>query len=154
MKRINRFFENWNTVVYEIQNWFYVRKIIRKHRGSIDWERFGLRADWICRIYTVLNPQLPGDKGDTKEVLSMKYSERMKPINLYLDSIGLSLAIYAAYEEVEDSDSYLVVYSPIFNVITVWRTILFIAFWTTIFITPAASMTWHGIIWLFNLIFN
>ena len=154
MKRIKNFFSNWRMAIYEIQNWFYVKKIIRKHRGSIDWERFGLRADWICRIYTVLNPMLPGDKGDTKEVLAMKYSERIKPINLYLDSIGLSLSIYAAYEDVPDSDSYLVVYSPIFNVITLWRSILFIGFWLAFFLTPAASYVGNGIIWLINLIFN
>lgn len=145
---------NWRLATIEIQNWFYVKKIIRKHRGTIDWERFGLRADWIGRIYTVLNPQLPGDKGDTKEVLSMKYSERLKPINLYLDSIGLSLSIFAAYEEVEDSDSYLVVYSPIFNIITFWKVVLFIGFWVAFFLTPAASMVWNGVTWLINLIFN
>ena len=75
---------------YEITNWIFVKRTIRKHKYTSDWDNFKLRADWVGRIYTVLNPMEPSDDGDTEEVLRIKYAERMKPINLYLDSIGLS----------------------------------------------------------------
>lgn len=148
------FFINWGIAFSEIQNWFYVLKIIRKHKGDADWEQFQLRADWIGRIYTVLNPQLPGDKGDTKEVLKYKYAERLKPINLYIDAIGLGEYVYPAYEELPDSDSYLIVYSPIFNVITVWRAFLFVSFWLFFFLTDYDTKTWNTLTWLFHKIFN
>lgn len=154
MKWLKNFAAEWRLVLYEIQNWLYVKSIIRKHQGTADWERCNLRADWIGRIYTVFNPMLPGDKGDSKEVLSYKYAERIKPINMYLDSLGLGQAIYPAYEEIQDTDSFLVVYSPIFNIITVWRVILFIAFWATFFISPLDNYAWNGIQWVYHWILN
>ena len=121
------FFRNWIVAYYEITNWFYVLRIIRKHRQTADWAQYNLRADWVGRIYTVLNPQSPGDDGDNAEVLRLKYAERLKPISIYLDSLGLGQSVTLAYENIDDTASYLFVYYPIFNVITVWRSFLFIA---------------------------
>lgn len=149
-----RFLPKTKEAIYEIQNWLYVKKIIRKHRNTTDWQNFKLRADWIGRIYTVLNPELPGDKGDSKEVLALKYSERIKPINMYLDKIGLAQAVYPAYEDIKDSQSYLVVYSPIFNVITVWKIFLITVFTATFFITKLDSLTYRGVAHLYNNFFN
>lgn len=149
-----RFLPKTKEAIYEIQNWLYVKKIIRKHRNTTDWQTFKLRADWIGRIYTVLNPELPGDKGDSKEVLALKYSERVKPINMYLDKIGLAQAVYPAYEDIQDSQSYLVVYSPIFNIITVWKIFVILVFTATFFITSLDSLTYRGIAYLYNNFFN
>ena len=154
MKWLKNFTAQWRLVFYEIQNWFYVKSIIRKHQDTADWQRYNLRADWIGRIYTVLNPMLPGDRGDTKEVLSYKYAERLKPINMYLDSLGLGQSIYPAYEEIQDSESYLIVYSPIFNAITPWRVTVFVAFWAAFFISPLDTYTWNGMKWVYHLFLN
>ena len=139
--------------IYEIRNWFFVRRTIRKHRKTADWQQFNLRVDWIGRIYTVLNPQLPGDKGDTKEVLLLKYAERIKPINLYLNNLGLGLAISVASEEVENSDSLLVVWYPIFEVITFWKVFWHLAFILVFFLTKIDTWTWQGLSYLYNLFF-
>lgn len=147
MKKIKRYFQLWRLAVYEIQNWLYVKKLIRKHKNDTDWQKFNLRADWVGRIYTVLNPEMPGDAGDPMEVLRIKYAERLKPINQYLDKLGFGQAVYPAYEVVNDSNSYLVVYSPIFTAITFWRVIRVITVWVLFFVTPAASYTWQGISW-------
>ena len=151
MKRVKRFFQLWRLAYYEIQNWFYVKKLIRNHKNEADWQNYKLRADWIGRIYTVFNPELPGDAGDPMEVLRLKYAERLKPVNLYLDKLGFGQAVYPAYEEIEDTNSYLVVWSPIFTAITFWRVILFILFWVLFFVTPAAGYVWQGIMWLINI---
>lgn len=149
----SRIKNNLIVAYYEITNWFFVKRIIRKHRGTADWNNFNLRADWIGRIYTVLNPISPSDDGDTDDVLRIKYAERMKPINMYLDSLGLAESVYPAYESPkENPKSILVVYAPIFNVITTWKiinlTILLIIF----FATKLDTWTWKGISFLINQI--
>jgi hypothetical protein len=153
MKWLLRPFTATRDIYYELRNWYQVKKIVRKQQGSADWDRFGLRVDWIGRIYTVMNPELPGDKGDTKEVLRLKYAERIKPMNLYLDKLGLGSYLTVAYEEIEGSDSLLVVYLPIFEVLTIWKIILFCIFWLIFFITKLDTYTYQGLSWLWNLIF-
>ena len=146
--RLRNIFYSWIIAYYEISNWFYVRRIIRKHRKDADWQNYNLRADWVCRIYTVLNPQLPSDAGDPDEVLQIKYAERLKPINLYLDSIGLGQSISPSFDKVEGTQSYLFVYSPIFNVITTWKVFIFILSWVIFFVTKLDTWTFNGIWWL------
>jgi hypothetical protein len=151
---LKRFIKGYGARVafMELQNLFYVFKIIREHKNTADWKKFGLRHDWIGRIYTVLNPLSPGDDGDSMEVLRIKYAERLKPINLYLDKIGLGLSITIAHETVKDTKSYLIVYSPIFNYITTWRVFVFMIFWVVFFATRLDSWTWSVIAWLWNIL--
>jgi hypothetical protein len=131
--------------VYEIQNWFFVKRTIAKHIKTADWEKFNLRADWVGRIYTVINPIAPGDDGDTIDVLRIKFTERLKPMNIYLDSLGLSDSITMAYEQVPDSKSYVFVYTPIFNVITTWRVIWISSLLILFFASRLDSLTYNGI---------
>jgi len=153
MKWLARPFIAIKEIWYELRNWRYVKQIIREHRNTADWEQFNLRADWVGRIYTVMNPQLPSDKGDTSEVLKLKYAERIKPMNLYLDKLGLGQYVTVAYEEIEGSDSLLVVYVPIFETLTTWKVFWFIVFWLVFFLTKLDTYTYQGLSWLWNLIF-
>ena len=131
---------------YEISNWFFVKKIIRKNKNTVDWNKHNLRADWIGRIYTVLNPVSPSDDGDTDEVLRIKYAEKMKPINLYLDKLGLSESVYPAYESPKENiKALLIVYSPIFNIITTWKIINLCVLLIVFFATKLDTWTWNGI---------
>ena len=107
----------------DIQLWFFIQKMVREHKKTADWARYNLRADWVGRIYTVLNPELPSDAGDSKEVLRYKYTERLHPITTYVNNLGLGPYVRFAWEEVKDSDSYLIAYIPMFEVITFWRII-------------------------------
>ena len=154
---IRNFFRNWVIAYYEITNWFYVLKIIRKHRQTADWEKYNLRADWVGRIYTVLNPQSPGDDGDTEEVMRLKYTERLKPISIYLDDLGLGQSVTLAYEKIENTGSYLFVYYPIFNVITVWRVFLLITLISAFFLSKLDTLLYERIakaaLYIINLVF-
>lgn len=152
MSWLKRFFKGYGArvVFIELQNWFYVFRTIREHKKTADWRQFGLRHDWVGRIYTVLNPLSPGDDGDSMEVLRIKYAERLKPLNLYLDKIGLGMSITIAHEVIEESKSYLIVYSPIFNYITIWRVFVFMVFWIVFFATRLDSWTWSVIAWVWN----
>jgi hypothetical protein len=145
---ISNVFRSWYFAFREIQAWIFVMKTIRTHKKTADWQKFNLRADWVGRIYTVLNPELPSDKGDTKEVLRYKYAERLKPINLYIYNLGLGPYIRVAFEEIKNSDSYLIVYVPIFVVITTWRvfyitTLLFLIVWKFNFISSQIVKLWN-----------
>ena len=142
---IRRIIRNWRFALYEIQNLIFVKRTIAKHIKTADWEKFSLRADWVGRIYTVVNPISPGDDGDTIEVLRIKYTERLKPMNIYLDSLGLSESVTMAYEQVPDSKSYVFVYTPIFNVITTWRVIWISSLLILFFASRLDSLTYNGI---------
>jgi hypothetical protein len=112
----------------------------------MDWKKHSLRSDWVGRIYTVLNPQSPSDDGDSLEILRIKYAERLKPINLYLNSIGLGESITPAFELVPDSKSFLIVYSPIFRVITTWKVFISTLLTTAFFYSKLDTMAWNAIV--------
>jgi len=136
----------------DLSNWRYVMKTIRKHKKTSDWESFNLRADWVGRIYTVLNPQSPTDDGDTIEILKIKYADRLKPMNLYIDKIGLGYSVSPAYEQVNDTNSFLIVYVPIFSYLTVWKVFIWLIFVLTFFLTKLDTWTFSAITYLWDLL--
>jgi hypothetical protein len=107
----------------DIRNYVYHWRIIRKNRGTADWDRFNLRVDWVGRIYTVFNPA-PEDKGDDPQMLEIKLGERMIPCHKYIDTIGLGEVVGVSGEKIPETDSYLIVYYPLFRYITTWRMIV------------------------------
>jgi hypothetical protein len=116
---------------YDIKGYFMVRSILRKQMKSVDFNKLGLRVDWVNRAYTVINPS-EEDKGDDPSVLRIKAQNKMLPIHRYMDKIGLSEFVSVSVEQIPDSedptklsDSYLLVYYPIFRVITTWKVVVF-----------------------------
>jgi hypothetical protein len=79
--------------------------------------------DWVVRIYTVFNPN-PADAGDDKQMLDIKLGERMIPCHKFVDSMGLSEVVAVSGEKIPDTDSYLIVYYPIFKYLSVWKAFL------------------------------
>lgn len=105
---------------YDIKAFLILRKEVRKNRNSVDWQRFGLRHDWLYRIYTVVNPS-EADKGDDEAMMNMKAMDRLGPINKYVASLGLAEIVSLSMEKIPDTDSHLVVYYQIYRWITPWR---------------------------------
>jgi len=108
-----------------------VRSILRKQMKTVDFNKLGLRVDWVNRAYTVINPS-EEDKGDDPSMLRIKAQNKMLPIHRYMDKIGLSEFVSVSVEQIPDSedpsklsDSYLLVYYPIFRVITTWKVAVF-----------------------------
>ena len=104
---------------FDVKGYLAARSIIKKQKNTVDFNKFGLKVDWVCRVYTVINP-LPEDKGDSSQVLQIKAQDRMTPIHRYMDKIGMSELVSVSVEKIPDTDSYLLVYYPIFRVITTW----------------------------------
>jgi len=78
------------------------------------------------------------ETGEEELVKSWFAMERMRPINDYLMSLGLTEIVFPSIEKIPDSRSYLVVYSPLFRETTmmwfVWRTVLVAALVTALFL--------------------
>lgn len=109
----------------DIVNYFAIRKIVKRSSKSVDWEKHQLRVDWVYRIYTVVN-QTKYEIGDDPIVLKQKMLEKTYPINAYIDKLGISDLVAASWEPIPDSNSYLLVYYPIFNYLTVWKVTVFL----------------------------
>lgn len=117
---------------YDIKGYFIVRSILKKQKKTVDFNKHGLRIDWVNRVYTVINPS-EEDKGDSPEVLRIKAQNKMLPIHKHMDKIGLSEFVTVSVEQIPDaedpsklSDSYLLVYYPIFRVLTIRKVVVFV----------------------------
>ena len=107
---------------YDIKAFFILRSEVNKHKNDPDWARFGLRHDWLYRVYTVINPS-PSDKGDDEAMINMKAVDKIAPISKYMASMGLSEIISLSMEKIPNTDSYLVVYYQIYQWFTLWKII-------------------------------
>ena len=119
-------------IMKEIKNYFFLRRVLNKaatETGDSMWKRFNLRKNWYGRTYTIVSLR-EEDMGEEEVVRNWKAMERMRPINEYLQTLGLQEIVFPSIEQIPDSRSYLIVYSPIFKETTlswfVWR-LLFIA---------------------------
>lgn len=108
---------------YDIKGFFYVRNVIRKNKNTVDFQKLGLRHDWVNRIYTVINPS-EADKGDSSDVLKIKAQDKMLPVHRYIEKLELAEFVSVSVEKIPNTESYLLVYYPIINVITTWRVVV------------------------------
>lgn len=103
----------------ELSNYLFLRRVLSREilNPSSKWYDFKLRKNWFGRIYTVVSLR-EEDMGEEEIVRNWKAMEMMRPINEYLSSLGLQEIIFPSIEVIPDTRSYLVVYSPIFNYLT------------------------------------
>lgn len=104
-------------VITDIRNYFFIRRTIKKNKGSIEWEKFKLRVDWIGRIYTVVNlpPEVIYSPDSPEEIRPAYILEESRPLNEYLTNLNLQEVIMPKISPIENSVSYLIVYSPYFQ---------------------------------------
>lgn len=106
-------------ILREIANYFFLQKTInRESLGAPLWKKFKLRASIWGRIYTIINLR-DEDMGDDSEVRRFKALLLMKPINEYMQALDLHELIMPSIEEIPDTRSYLIVYTPLFRELTV-----------------------------------
>lgn len=123
-------------VITDIKNYFYIKKVIKKNLKTVEWEKYKLRADWIGRIYTIINlpPEVLYSPDAPQEIRPAYILEESKPINEYLTKLNLQEIVFPEIRPVDESISYLVVYSPYFQRLS-WKWIL----WRLFFII---LLTW------------
>jgi hypothetical protein len=132
---------------FDVKAFYIIRKEVRKRRNSPDWQRFGLRHDWLYRMYTVINPTT-ADKGDDEQMITMKTLDRIGPINKYIASMGLAEVLSLSVEKIPDTDSHLVVYYQIYKWFTPWR--IFSRLFFLILGTVLLSIYWNELLSLFS----
>jgi hypothetical protein len=106
-------FKKTTRVFREVKNFFFILNAIEKNRHSEDWKKYKLRSDWVGRIYTVISLSVE-DMGEQEEVKRFKVLEKMRNVNEYLESLQLSEILIPNITPVDESRSYLVVYTPYF----------------------------------------
>lgn len=109
-------------IVREVSNYFYLRRILRKESEKgpdSKWLKLNLRRNWYGRIYTVVSLR-EEDMGEEEVVRNWKAMEMMRPVNEYLTSLDLQEIIFPSIEQIPNSRSYLIVYSPPFKELT-WK---------------------------------
>lgn len=109
--------------LFEIRNWFFIKRTTRKNRESEQWKKFDLRTGWVGQIYTVISLRKE-DMGEDQTLQRMRVIERIEPMNKYLESLGMSEIIYPDMVKLEDTRSWLIIYWPLWNYFSLWRFIL------------------------------
>ena len=115
----------------ELRNYRFLLKTISKQKRDVTsgWSKSNLRTDWFGRMYTVVSLR-EEDMGEEEVVRNFKAMQLMKPINEYLASLDLTEIIFPSIEVIPNSQSYLIVYSPLFKETTLlWlfsRSLLFL----------------------------
>ena len=104
-------------VIRDINNYFFLRKTIKEESKGLKWNKFNLRSDWIGRIYTVVNlpPEVTLSPDAPDEIRPAYVLEETRPINEYLTSLNLHEIIIPVFRPLKGTDSYLVIYYPVFQ---------------------------------------
>lgn len=104
-------------VLIDIGNYFFVRKTIKKNIGTLEWNKYRLRVDWIGRIYTVINlpPEVIYSPDSPEEIRPAWILEESRPLNEYLSNLGLQEVIMPELTPIPKSVSYLITYTPCFQ---------------------------------------
>ena len=104
-------FKKTSQIYREIKNFFFILSVIDRNKNTKEWKSFGLRSDWIGRIYTVINLR-DEDLGEEDQMKRLKVTDRATPIFEYLSSLQLSEIVIPNISPVEDSRSYLLMFVP------------------------------------------
>ncbi len=104
-------------VINDNRNYFFIRKTIKKNINTIEWEKYKLRVDWIGRIYTVVNlpPEVIYSPDSPEEIRPAYVLEESRPINEYLTRLNLQEIIMPELTPISNSISYLIIYRPYFQ---------------------------------------
>jgi hypothetical protein len=135
-------------VITDIGNYFFVRKVVKKNQGTIEWEKFNLRVDWFGRIYTVINlpPEVLYSPDAPSEIRPAYVLEESRPINEYLTKLGLQEVIVPKINPIEGSVSWLIIYTPFFQQLSLWWVFSRLIF-ILIFIWSQMRFEWMQWIW-------
>lgn len=121
-------------IITDIRNYFFMRRVVKKNQGTIEWEKYRLRVDWFGRIYTVINlpPEVLYSPDTPSEIRPAYVLEESRPINEYLTKLGLQEVIIPKINPIEGSVSWLIIYTPFFQKLSLWwvfsRSFLFLIF--------------------------
>jgi hypothetical protein len=105
-------------------------------------------VDWFGRIYTVINlpPEVLYSPDAPSEIRPAYVLEESRPINEYLTKLGLQEVIVPKINPIEGSSSWLIVYTPFFQKLSLWWVFSRLIF-ILIFIWSQMRFEWMQWIW-------
>ena len=135
-------------VITDINNYFFIKKTIKKNENAVDWKKYKLRHDWVGRIYTVINlpPEVIHSPDAPQEIRPAYILEESKPINEYLTTLNLQEIIVPEIRPIPDSISYLVIYSPSFQKLS-WRWLIYRSLFVLSLIWAQSKFGFISFIW-------
>jgi len=119
------FFRKRYLAFREIINWFFIRKVIKQNKNTEQWKKFKLRSGYINQIYTVINLKKEY-LGEPEIIQRTRLLEMIKPINEYIESLGLSEIVYPELRRIPNSQSWLIIYWPLWRYFSIWRLIFYL----------------------------
>jgi hypothetical protein len=110
-------------VLKEINNYFYIGKMIKKNRNTTTWKKHNLRVGYFHIIYSLIN--LPPEVFESEEQYYQAYIiEQLKPVNEYLATLNLQEIITLSVENKVDRENgvfaFGIKYIPLFRDFTLW----------------------------------
>lgn len=108
-------------IFQEINNYFFIGRVIRKNKNTPEWNKYKLRVGYFNVIYGLIN--LPPEVFEAEEMHYRAYIvEQLKPVNDYLASLNLQETIFLKVESRVNKDqgiyAYLAKYVPLFRELT------------------------------------
>lgn len=96
-------------MIFEIRNYFYFLKVIRKQKNSKEWNRLNLRTDGVNKIATVVSLR-DEDMGEEEGVRHFKATLLVKEHHDYLMKLDFGEIVSPIMRHIEGSQSYLLLY--------------------------------------------
>lgn len=105
-------------ITRDILNYIFIWKNIRKYRNSKTWEELNMRADYIGRIYAVVNLRAEDFGDNDPKIKESRYTERAEQLYLYITELNLHEIVSPDISHVPNTYSYLVIFTPLFRWLT------------------------------------
>lgn len=124
-------------ILKEINNYFFIKKTIKKNKNTDAWKKHNLRIGYFNIIYSVIN--LPPEVFESEEQYYQLYViEQLKPINEYLASLNMQEVVTLRIENKCNKDigqyAFGIRYIPLFRDLSAgwilkWITIIGLSWW-------------------------
>lgn len=128
----------WINVWKELMIWKEVRQTANANYDTL--RENNLRVDWIGRIYTVFN--LPTEVIETPSTKELWLSAQLKVIDDVLLQLNLSDIIYPEFNQIKDTDSYLLILYPETEYLSLSRFIFNLVGWSALIYVLIVFFRW------------
>jgi hypothetical protein len=115
----------WINLWREISIWREIKKVTRQNADVL--KEKNLRVDWIGRIYTVFN--LPQEVIETPSTREPYLTSQLREVDDVLLNLGLSDLVYPEFNQIEGTDSYLLVLYADTDYLNIGRFLLNVLIW-------------------------
>jgi hypothetical protein len=141
------------TILRELNNYFYIGRMISKHKDTEDWKKLNLRVAWFNTIYAVIN--LPAEVYESTEDIHKLYLiDQVSIISDYFTKLNFLEIVQVTMEKIDRVPNqaenqvvhaYLVTFPPMFKEFTLWwlikwSTLVSVCTWIQLAYNPVGAV--------------